>query len=128
NTLIFVLEDDAQDGPDHMDAHRSTAYVVGPYVKQHAVVSTRYSTVNMVRTIEDVLGLDHLNLNDAYQRPMSDVFNLAQANWTYPPTISPYLKSTWISSTPTAADSSIRFADNLPAKPARSARWWARAT
>jgi YVTN family beta-propeller protein len=128
NTLIFVLEDDAQDGPDHMDAHRSTAYIAGPYVKQHAVVSTRYSTVNMVRTIEDVLGLDHLNLNDAYQRPMSDVFNLAQANWTYTATISPYLKSTLISSTTTATDGSIRFADNLPAKPARSARWWAKAT
>ena len=71
-----MIEDDAQDGPDHMDAHRSTAYVVGPYVKQNAVVSTRYSTVNMVRTIEDVLGLEHLNLNTAYQRPMTDVFNL----------------------------------------------------
>jgi YVTN family beta-propeller protein len=45
NTLIFVLEDDAQDGPDHVDAHRSTAYIVGPYVKKHAVVSTRYTTV-----------------------------------------------------------------------------------
>jgi len=59
NTLIFVLEDDAQDGPDHMDAHRSTAYVVGPYVKKRAVVSDRYSTVNMVRTIED-LSLIHI--------------------------------------------------------------------
>ena len=59
NTLIFVVEDDAQDGPDHVNAHRSTAYIVGPYVKNHAVISTAYTTVNMLRTIEDILGLDH---------------------------------------------------------------------
>jgi hypothetical protein len=45
DTLIFVIEDDAQDGPDHVDAHRTIAYVVGSYVKQGAVLSTRYSTV-----------------------------------------------------------------------------------
>jgi len=128
NTLIFVLEDDAQDGPDHMDAHRSTAYIVGPYVKQHAVVSTRYSTVNLVRTIEDILGIDHLNLNDAYQRPMTDVFNLSQTAWSYTGTISPYLSTTLIGKNAVAADPSVRFADSLPAKPARSAKWWARAT
>ena len=124
STLIFVLEDDAQDGPDHMDAHRSTAYIVGPYVKQNAVVSTRYTTVNLVRTIEDILGLDHLNLNDAYQRPMTDVFDLNQTSWTYSATASPYLAATTIAT----ADPSIRFADSLPAKPARSAAWWATAT
>ena len=124
STLIFVLEDDAQDGPDHMDAHRSTAYIVGPYVKQNAVVSTRYTTVNLVRTIEDILGLDHLNLNDAYQRPMTDVFDLNQTSWTYSAMASPYLAATTIAT----ADPSIRFADSLPAKPARSAAWWATAT
>lgn len=129
NTLIFVLEDDAQDGPDHMDAHRSTAYIVGPYVKQRQTVSTRYSTVNMLRTIEDILGLDHLSLNDAYQRPMADVFNVSQAAWTYTATMSPYLKATQIASTTNAgAKEAVQFADNLPAKPARSAKWWARKT
>jgi YVTN family beta-propeller protein len=128
NTLIFVLEDDAQDGPDHMDAHRSTAYIVGPYVKQHAVVSTRYSTVNLVRTIEDILGIDHLNLNDAYQRPMTDVFNLSQTAWTYTGTMSAYLSGTLIGKNASASNPSVRFADTLPAKPARSAKWWAHAT
>jgi hypothetical protein len=111
-----------------MDAHRSTAYIVGPYVKQHAVVSTRYSTVNLVRTIEDILGLDHLNLNDAYQPPMTNVFNLSQTAWTYTGTISAYLAPTLIGKTVTALNPSLRFADSLPAKPARSAQWWARAT
>ena len=56
DTLIIVTEDDVQDGPDHVDSHRGTAYVVGPYVKQGAVVSTRYNQVNVLRTIEDILG------------------------------------------------------------------------
>ena len=83
STLIFIIEDDAQAGPDHVDAHRTIAFVVGPYVKQGVVVHERYSTVNMVRTIEDVLGLGHLTLNDEYQRPMTDVFDLKQSAWNY---------------------------------------------
>src|SRR4029077_8463221 len=61
DTLIFVIEDDAQDGPDHVDAHRSVAFIAGPYVKQHAVVSDRYTTVSMIRTMEEILGLQPLN-------------------------------------------------------------------
>lgn len=83
STLIFIIEDDAQNGPDHVDAHRTIAFVAGPYVKQGAVIDQRYTTVNMVRTIEDVLGLGHLNLNDEYQRPMTAIFDLNQAQWTY---------------------------------------------
>lgn len=79
DTLIFVVEDDAQDGPDHVSAHRSVALVAGPYVKQGAVVSTPYNTVSMVRTIEDVLGLAPLGLNDALARPMADVFDTSLA-------------------------------------------------
>jgi YVTN family beta-propeller protein len=83
STLVFVIEDDAQNGPDHVNAHRTIAFVAGPYVKQGSVVHERYTTVNMVRTIEDVMGLGHLNLNDEYQRPMTDVFDLKQGSWTY---------------------------------------------
>ena len=56
NTLIFVVEDDAQDGGDHMDSHRTTAYVAGAYVR-NATVSTAYTTLNFMRTMEEVLGL-----------------------------------------------------------------------
>ncbi|HKD21985.1 MAG TPA: alkaline phosphatase family protein [Rhizomicrobium sp.] len=94
STLIFVVEDDAQDGPDHVDAHRSIAFVAGPYVKQGAVVSERYSTVNMLRTIEDVLGMEPMSLYDAYQRPMSAVFDLKLKNWTYGATPSALLANT----------------------------------
>ena len=61
DTLIFVIEDDAQDGGDHVDSHRSIAFVAGAYVKQGAVVSTQYNTLNFLRTIEEVLGLPELN-------------------------------------------------------------------
>nr|WP_294565072.1 beta-propeller fold lactonase family protein [uncultured Rhodopila sp.] len=127
DTLVFVLEDDAQDGGDHMDAHRSTAYVVGPYVRNHAVVSTRYSTVNMVRTIEDVLGLEHLNLNTAYQRPMSDVFDIGQSpEWRYRATASAILKSSTLNLTLATPEGqhAIEFAEGPDMKPLHDAAWW----
>src|SRR4029079_4115045 len=84
DTLIIVTEDDCQDGPDHVDSHRATAYVVGPYVKHGAVVSTRYSQVNALRTIEDILGTEHMNLNTAFQRPMTEVFDISgSGTWTF---------------------------------------------
>jgi DNA-binding beta-propeller fold protein YncE len=83
NTLVFVVEDDAQDGPDHVDAHRSVAYVVGPYVKHNAVVSERYTTVSMVHTIEALLGLKSSSIYAAASAPMSEVFDPAQSAWTY---------------------------------------------
>jgi YVTN family beta-propeller protein len=83
STLIIIIEDDAQDGPDHVDAHRSVCFLAGPYLKHHAVVSDRYSTVNVLATIEDILGIGHLSIYDAYQRPMSAVFDLSQKAWTF---------------------------------------------
>ncbi len=74
DTVIFVVEDDAQNGPDHVDAHRSTAFIASPYVKSGSVVNTMYNSTNVLRTIEDILGVDHLGLNDANALPMSDVF------------------------------------------------------
>ena len=73
DTLIFLIEDDAQNGPDHVDAHRSLAFIAGPYVKQRAVISKRFNTVTLLRTMEEVLGIKPLGLNDALQPPMSEV-------------------------------------------------------
>ena len=91
DTLIFVIEDDSQNGEDHVDAHRSTAYVVGPYVKHNTLVSNHYTTVNMVRTIEDILGLEHLNIYTATFRPMTACFDLRQKDWTFTSKPSSYL-------------------------------------
>jgi hypothetical protein len=83
DTLIFIVEDDAQDGADHVDAHRSTTYIVGPYVRHRRVVPHFYTTVSLLRTIEDILGLQHLNIYTATQSPMTDVFDLHQREWTF---------------------------------------------
>src|SRR6185437_1120075 len=83
DTLVFVIEDDAQDGPDHVDAHRSVAFIAGPYVKHGAVISDRYTTVNLLRTMETILGLKPMNFHDANAKPMANVFDLAQADWTF---------------------------------------------
>jgi YVTN family beta-propeller protein len=69
-TAIFVIEDDAQNGPDHVDAHRTVGLVVSPYTKRHHLDSTQYSTVSMIRTIELILGLSPLSQFDAAASPM----------------------------------------------------------
>jgi DNA-binding beta-propeller fold protein YncE len=120
STLVFVVEDDAQDGPDHVDAHRSIAFVAGPYVKQGAVVSARYSTVNMLRTIEDVLGIEPMSLNDAYQRPMSEIFDLKVKKWTYRAAPSALLAGTQLPLPKTKLGAIVR--------PAHDARYWASKT
>jgi YVTN family beta-propeller protein len=73
-SLILVEEDDAQNGPDHVDATRTTAYAAGPYVKRNAVVSDRYDQLSMLRTIELLLGLKPLNLTDSMAVPMFGIF------------------------------------------------------
>ena len=74
-SLILVTEDDAQNGPDHVDATRTVALAAGPYVKRGAVVSDRYDQLSMLRTIEVLLGLDPLNQNDAMAVPMFSIFS-----------------------------------------------------
>jgi hypothetical protein len=69
-SLVIIVEDDAQDGPDHVDAHRSTAYIAGPYVKRHFVDHTPYTTTGLLRTIELVLGLPPMSQYDAAAVPL----------------------------------------------------------
>jgi len=78
DTAIIVLEDDAQDGPDHVDAHRSTALVISKYspsTSEHVFVDSGfYTTVSMLRTIEVLLGLPPMNQNDARAPVISSLF------------------------------------------------------
>ena len=69
-TAIFVVEDDAQNGSDHVDAHRSVALVISPYTKKGIVDSTMYSTSSMLRTMELILGLKPMSQFDAAATPM----------------------------------------------------------
>jgi hypothetical protein len=85
-SIILVTEDDAQNGPDHVDATRTVALAVGPYVKRKVVVGDRYDQLSMLRTIELLLGLDPLNMNDTLAVPMFGIF-------TEKPDVLPYTPS-----------------------------------
>jgi DNA-binding beta-propeller fold protein YncE len=74
-TAIFIVEDDAQNGPDHVDAHRSTAYLAGGFVKRKFIDHTMYSTSSMLRTMELILGLPPMSQYDAAALPMYKCFN-----------------------------------------------------
>ena len=73
-TCIFAIEDDPQDGWDHVSGYRTTAYVISPYTKRHAVVHTQYNNTSLLRTIELILGLPPMNQMDATATPMFDCF------------------------------------------------------
>jgi len=125
DTVIFVIEDDAQDGPDHIDAHRTIAYVIGPYVKQQAVVSTRYSTVNMLRTIEELLGMQPLGLNDGLQPPMRDVFTRELHKWNYTPIVPEVLRTTTLPLPPRTSANQLPASKLGNVRPAHDAAYWA---
>jgi YVTN family beta-propeller protein len=73
-TAIFVIEDDAQDGPDHVDAHRTVALVLSPYVRRGIVDSTLYTTTGLVHTMELILRLPPMTQNDALAMPLYNAF------------------------------------------------------
>jgi hypothetical protein len=79
-SAIFVVEDDSQDGADHVNAHRIPVAVVSPYAKRGAVIHTRYDLVSVVRSFELILGMDPLSINDASATPMYDAFDTTPHN------------------------------------------------
>jgi len=121
DTLVFVIEDDAQDGADHVDSHRTVAFVAGAYVKQQTVVSTPYNTLDFLRTIEEVLGLPPMNLNDALASPMADIFNTTPSAWSFTATPSTYLYNTTLPLPPQSAGLIVP-------RSTHSAKYWAQVT
>jgi DNA-binding beta-propeller fold protein YncE len=119
DTLIVSIEDDAWDGADHVDAHRTIALFAGPYVRQRAVVSTRYTTVNVVKTIEEILGIGPIGLNDALAAPMSDIFDPNATTWSYKAIVPDVLRSTKLP-LPPANHAHVAY-------PSHSAAYWAKA-
>jgi len=133
NTLVFVIEDDPQDGADHVSGDRSLAFILGPYVKQGAVVSNNYSTVTMLKTIEEVFGLAPLSIHDAGMPPMTDAFDVnrycaplvegGSSCWTYTAIPSVYLKNTTLPITFPAS-----MANAAAPATTHTAAWWAAKT
>ncbi|MBB3186926.1 YncE family protein [Microbacter margulisiae] len=83
NSVIFVTEDDSQDGWDHVSAFRTVGLVISPYSRLHKTISTAYNQPSIVRTIEQILGLPPMNIEDAIATPMWNCF-------TQKPDYSPY--------------------------------------
>ena len=133
DTLIIIIEDDSQDGADHVNSHRATTYFVGPYVKEHVVVSTSYSQPNVLRTIEDIFRTEHINLNTYYARPMANLFDIkSSGEWTFNAVASTLLNP--LLTTPTSAGglgfdpNTVQFAAGRKLKPTHDAQYWAAKT
>ena len=130
NTLVFVVEDDSQDGPDHVDAHRSIAFVAGPYVKQGAVVSNKYTTVSMIATIVDILGIEHLGTFDALDRPMTEAFSKTTSKWDFNSIVPDILRGTNLPLPVATAENTLKknALSAFYAKPTHDAAYWAAKT
>ena len=124
STVVFIVEDDAQNGPDHVDAHRSPALIAGAYVKQGAVVSTHYTTVNVLRTIEDLLGMKPMGINDDVIEPMAAVFTTEQKPWTYTAVLPEVLRNTKLP----VGNAAGTLQSGAYAKPRHDAAYWAAKT
>lgn len=119
DTLVVSIEDDAWDGWDHVDAHRTVALFAGPYVRQNAVISTRYTTVNVLKTIEEILGVGPIGLNDARAEPMAEVFDPRAAEWSYKAVVPDVLYTTKLPLPPPE--------HTMTDKPRHPAAYWAKA-
>jgi hypothetical protein len=93
-TVVIALEDDAQNGSDHVDAHRSFLLVAGGHVRRRAKVSTVYTTPSVLRTIELLLGLSPLGQADAFAQPMTDVFSVEPDDAPFVARVPAVLRST----------------------------------
>jgi len=83
STAIFVLEDDAQSGPDHVDSHRSPTYLISPYTRTGAIDSRMYNTTSVLRTMELILHLRPMTHFDAGARPMNGTFSQQASSAPY---------------------------------------------
>jgi len=121
STMVFVVEDDAQNGSDHVNAHRTLAFAAGPHVRRGAVVHTPYTTPGMLRTIELLLGLPPLGQHDAEAAPMADLFADAPDVRPYDAVVPAVLRSTRLPLPPPGPGEHAE-------APRHDAAWWAAAT
>jgi hypothetical protein len=106
SSAIFVVEDDSQNGSDHVDAHRVPAEVISPFTRQAAVIHHRYDFLSVVRSMELILGMEPLGLNDAVAEPMYDVFTARPGNLAAYKAVAPQQSRTQFNSSD-AADAAL---------------------
>lgn len=133
STAIFVIEDDAQDGPDHVDAHRSTCYVISPYITKNSVDHTFYNTDSVLKTMELLLGMPPMNQYDAIATPILDFAKTPATNGgTYTATlpdasilgeIAPSAKTAFLPLEELSAKMDFVHPDSAPAKLLNEVIW-----
>lgn len=123
NTLVVIVEDDAQGGGDHVDPHRSVAFIAGPYVKKGALVSTKYTTVNLIHTMTEIMGLKPLGINDGLAEFM-DVFDVNKKDWDYKAEVPEILYTTSLP-LPAKQVAAVGFGKTAcESQPLRTASYW----
>lgn len=127
-TAIVIVEDDCQNGPDHVDSHRSVVYIISPYTKRNVVVSTNYNTVSLIRTMEDLLNIGYLGINDANAKPMSDTFTREPNFTSYKAVVPGNLCGEPVDPklVPACQDKNVEKTAAIPSL--RNNQWWAQAT
>ncbi|HXW77695.1 MAG TPA: alkaline phosphatase family protein, partial [Candidatus Eremiobacteraceae bacterium] len=128
STLIVHIEDDSQSGIDHVDAHRAIGFLIGPYVRHSAVVSQLYNTDTILRTIEDILGMNHLTINDANAPTMAAAFQTTPDMTPYTAIIPGVLCEPPVAPdlVPACSDPSVKRTKAV--RDLHDGAWWARMT
>jgi YVTN family beta-propeller protein len=128
STAIVMLEDDPQDGQDHVEAHRSIIHVISPYTKSHSLDHSTYMTVDALRTVEDLLGIQHLGIQDANAIAMSDVFTTKPNLQSYSAIIPGSLCTAPVASDLVPACASPYVRKTRRVAELHDSAWWAEAT
>lgn len=130
STAIVMIEDDPQDGQDHVEAHRSIAHVISPWTRSHAIDHTTYTTVSALRTVEELLGARPLSFYDANTFPMSTVFTTRPNLQAYTPIIPGSLCAppVAVDLVPACYDSKTRRIITRRVADLHDARWWQKQT
>ncbi len=127
STAIIMIEDDPQDGQDHVEAHRSIIHIISPWTKSKAVVHSTYFTTSALRTVEDLLGVQHLGFNDANALPIWDAFTTVPTIKAYDPII-PGILCTQAAPDLVPACKNPAAVRTASVKPLHDGAWWAKAT
>ena len=129
DTIIIKIEDDAQNGADHVDAHRSLAVFAGGHVKRGgATISSAYTTTSVLRTIEVLLGLPALGQHDALARPIEEAFSETLDATPFTALVPPVLRSTSLPLPPLSTEDMGTKATPHAEAPRGDAAWWDLAT
>ncbi|GAC1496788.1 MAG: alkaline phosphatase family protein [Vulcanimicrobiaceae bacterium] len=130
STAIVLLEDDSQNGGDHLDGHRSFVYVISPYTKRGLIDHTTYNQVNALRTIEDILGAEPLSDFDANAVPMSTAFTTKPDTTEYDATIPGVLCAAPVATTlvPACRQNTLKRRKTAPVRQLHGKAWWSAMT